>query len=37
MTRENLADLATDELIELAIDGIDEERAAALIMAARVA
>jgi transcription termination/antitermination protein NusA len=35
VTRENLADLATDELIELAIDGIDEERAAALIMAAR--
>ena len=35
VTRENLADLATDELVELRIDGIDEERAAALIMAAR--
>lgn len=35
VTRENLADLATDELIELAIEGVDEERAAALIMAAR--
>ena len=35
VSRENLADLATDELIELAIDGVDEERAAALIMAAR--
>ncbi|HET9032582.1 MAG TPA: transcription termination factor NusA [Dokdonella sp.] len=35
ITRENLADLATDELVELAIEGIDEERAAALIMAAR--
>ena len=35
VTRENLADLATDELIELAIEGIDEERAAELIMAAR--
>ena len=32
---ENLADLATDELVELAIEGIDEARAAALIMAAR--
>jgi N utilization substance protein A len=37
VTRENLADLATDELVELAIDGIDEERASALIMAARQA
>jgi N utilization substance protein A len=35
VTRENLADLATDELIELAIEGIDEERAAELIMTAR--
>jgi N utilization substance protein A len=35
VTRENLADLATDELMELAIDGMDEERAAELIMAAR--
>src|SRR5690348_3773274 len=37
ITRENLADLATDELMEFAIDGIDEEKAAALIMAAREA
>lgn len=35
ITREDLADLATDELVELAIEGIDEERAATLIMAAR--
>jgi len=35
ITRENLADLATDELVEFAIDGMDEKRAAALIMAAR--
>jgi N utilization substance protein A len=35
ITRENLADLATDELMEFAIDGMDEERARALIMAAR--
>ena len=35
VTRENLADLATDELVELAIDGVDEDRAAELIMAAR--
>ena len=35
VTRENLADLATDELMEFAIDGMDEERAGALIMAAR--
>jgi N utilization substance protein A len=35
VTRENLADLATDELMEFAIDGMDEDRAAALIMAAR--
>ncbi|HEY8009604.1 MAG TPA: transcription termination/antitermination protein NusA, partial [Rudaea sp.] len=37
ITRENLADLATDELIELAINGVDEQRAADLIMAARQA
>jgi N utilization substance protein A len=35
ITRENLADLATVELMEFAIDGMDEKRAAALIMAAR--
>ncbi|HMM58236.1 MAG TPA: transcription termination factor NusA [Rudaea sp.] len=35
-TRENLADLATDELMEFAIDGMDETRAGDLIMAARV-
>ena len=35
ITRENLADLATDELMEFAIDGLDEDKAAALIMAAR--
>lgn len=34
-TRENLADLATDEFMELGLEGIDEEQAAALIMAAR--
>jgi N utilization substance protein A len=34
-TRENLADLATDELMEMAIDGMDETRAGELIMAAR--
>jgi N utilization substance protein A len=37
ITRENLADLATDELMEFAVDGIDDEKAAALIMAAREA
>ncbi|MEO8671193.1 MAG: transcription termination factor NusA [Tahibacter sp.] len=37
VTRENLADLATDELVELAIEGLDEERAATLIVAARSA
>ena len=37
VSRENLADLATDELVELALDGIDETRASALIMAARQA
>jgi N utilization substance protein A len=35
VTRENLADLATDEFMELGIEGIDEEQAAVLIMAAR--
>ncbi len=35
VTRENLADLATDELMELGVDGLDEAQAAALIMAAR--
>ena len=34
-TRENLADLATDEFMEFAIDGMDETRAGELIMAAR--
>jgi len=33
--RQDLADLATDELIEFAIDGVDETRARDLIMAAR--
>jgi len=37
VTSENLADLATDELMELGIDGMDETRAAGLIMAARQA
>ncbi|WP_386071139.1 transcription termination factor NusA [Tahibacter sp. UC22_41] len=36
-TRENLADLATDELMEFGLDGMDEDRAAALIVAARAA
>src|SRR3569623_1020662 len=36
ITRENLADLAVDELMEMGIDGLDEARAAAKIMAARV-
>ena len=35
VTRENLADLATDEFMELGIEGIDEDAAAVLIMAAR--
>jgi len=35
ITRENLADLATDEFMELGLEGIDEDRAANLIMAAR--
>src|SRR4051812_32309393 len=37
ITRENLADLATDELMEFAVEGLDEDKAAALIMAAREA
>jgi transcription termination/antitermination protein NusA len=37
VSRQDLADLATDELAELAIDGVDETRASALIMAARAA
>src|SRR6201996_5819252 len=37
VTRQDLADLATDELVEFAIDGVDEQRASALIMAARAA
>ena len=36
-TRENLADLATDEFMELGIEGVDEDTAAGLIMAARQA
>jgi N utilization substance protein A len=35
VTRENLADLATDEFMELGLEGIDEDQAAALIMSAR--
>ncbi|MBN8727364.1 MAG: transcription termination/antitermination protein NusA [Xanthomonadales bacterium] len=35
ITRENLADLATDEFMELGIEGVDEDQAAGLIMAAR--
>jgi len=37
VTRQDLADLATDELVELAIDGVDEDTARDLIMAARAA
>jgi len=37
VSRQDLADLATDELAELAIDGVDEKRASDLIMAARAA
>jgi N utilization substance protein A len=37
VTRQDLADLATDELAEFAIEGVDETRASALIMAARAA
>ena len=35
VTRQDLADLATDELVEFVIDGMDETRARDLIMAAR--
>ena len=35
LTRQDLADLATDELVELVIAGVDETRAGELIMAAR--
>ncbi|MEO7755163.1 MAG: transcription termination factor NusA [Dokdonella sp.] len=35
VTRENLADLATDEFMELGLEGIDEDHASNLIMAAR--
>jgi len=35
VARQDLADLATDELVEFAIDGMDEARARDLIMAAR--
>jgi transcription termination/antitermination protein NusA len=35
VTRENLADLATFELVELGLEGMDEARASALIMTAR--
>jgi N utilization substance protein A len=35
VTRENLSDLATDEFMELGIEGVDEDQAARLIMAAR--
>src|SRR5699024_5410516 len=34
-TSEDLSDLGADELVEFGIEGIDEERAAALILAAR--
>lgn len=37
VSRQDLADLATDELAEFAIEGVDETRASALIMAARAA
>ena len=37
VSRQDLADLATDELVELAIDGVDEDTARDLIMAARAA
>ena len=37
VSRQDLADLATDELVELAIDGVDEDLARDLIMAARAA
>jgi N utilization substance protein A len=35
VSRQNLADLATDELMELGIEGLAEDQAAAMIMAAR--
>ncbi|MEO5561489.1 MAG: transcription termination factor NusA [Dokdonella sp.] len=35
VTRENLGDLATDEFMELGLEGIDEDQASNLIMAAR--
>jgi len=35
VSRQDLADLATDELVEFAIDGVDEDLARDLIMAAR--
>ncbi|MCQ4163148.1 transcription termination factor NusA [Tahibacter harae] len=35
VTGQDLADLATDELMEFGIEGMDEDRAAALIVAAR--
>jgi N utilization substance protein A len=35
VSRQNLADLATDELMELGIEGLEEDQAAAMIMAAR--
>lgn len=34
-TSEDLSDLAVDEVMEFGIDGLDEERAAALVLAAR--
>jgi N utilization substance protein A len=34
-TSEELSDLAADEVVEFGIEGLDEERAAALILAAR--
>ena len=36
-TRQDLADLSTDEFMELGLEGIDEDRASNLIMAAREA
>ena len=37
VTSQDLADLATDELMEFGVEGMDEDRAAALIVAARAA
>ena len=34
-TSEDLSDLAADEVVEFGIEGLDEARAAALILAAR--